>query len=69
LAEGNWTESKNAGVDNAQAARKKKKSTEISEAELRGGRRKIGSPTCIKDSLFGRDHPHGDENTKRQGRR
>jgi hypothetical protein len=69
LAEGNRSESKNMGVDNAQAPRKKKRPIKISEEESRGGTRKIGSPTYIKDSLFGRDHPHGDENTKRQGRR
>ncbi len=69
LAEGNWRESKNEGVDRAQAPRKKSRSKKISEGELRGGTRKIGGPICIKGSLFGRDHPHGDENTKRQGRR
>jgi hypothetical protein len=69
LAEGNWSESRNRGKDNAKAPRKKKRGTKKSEEESRGGTRKTENPACIKGNLFGTSHPHDDENTKRQGRR
>jgi hypothetical protein len=68
-AEGNWSESKNGAKDSAQAPRKKKRATKISEEELPARTRRTENPACIMGNLSGPGHPHDDENTKRQGRR